>query len=231
MRTQVRRSCLVSGGRCPAGCSTLATLPNVSNEHGGARADAVRNRERILAAALDVLATEPAASMSTISARAGLTRATVYRHFPSRDLLWSALQDEALRRAGAVLTRTSSRPGSPRDAIRATVRDLLGEAQRFGILLGGAEADPRFGQRRAAALRPLRDLLLRARDGGELRSGTDPDWAFAALTALLTAAVRAGPVGRPPEETADLICGTFFDGLGHPNARFPTGDPTGDPTA
>ncbi|MER5484996.1 TetR/AcrR family transcriptional regulator [Streptomyces sp. NPDC002812] len=52
------------------------------------RADAVRNRERILAAARDVLVEfGPAAPLDEIARRAGVGNATLYRHFPDRPAL------------------------------------------------------------------------------------------------------------------------------------------------
>lgn len=52
------------------------------------RADAVRNRERILAAAREVLVEfGPAAPLDEIARRAGVGNATLYRHFPDRPTL------------------------------------------------------------------------------------------------------------------------------------------------
>ncbi|MFJ7271861.1 TetR/AcrR family transcriptional regulator [Streptomyces sp. NPDC099050] len=52
------------------------------------RADAVRNRERILTAARDVLVEfGPAAPLDEIARRAGVGNATLYRHFPDRPAL------------------------------------------------------------------------------------------------------------------------------------------------
>src|SRR2546421_2027863 len=60
-----------------------------------ARADARRNRERILAAAQEVFA-EKGASASTeeVASRAGVAIGTVYRHFPTKDDLLRAIMKE-----------------------------------------------------------------------------------------------------------------------------------------
>lgn len=70
------------------------------------RADAARNRERILAAAAEVFAARGLeATLDDIAAHAGLGVATVYRRFPNRDALVDALFEERLAEvaAGAAL--------------------------------------------------------------------------------------------------------------------------------
>ena len=49
------------------------------------RADAERNIASILEAAVEALASDPDASMAEIARRAGVVRATIYMHFPTRD--------------------------------------------------------------------------------------------------------------------------------------------------
>ncbi|MBK8463922.1 MAG: helix-turn-helix transcriptional regulator [Nigerium sp.] len=68
-------------------------------DRGGGRSDAQRNREAILRAAAEVLAEDPAASMDDVATRAGVGRATMYRHVTGRADLLHQLASWALASA------------------------------------------------------------------------------------------------------------------------------------
>jgi len=59
------------------------------------RRDAEANRDSLLDAALRALAEDPDAGLDAVARAAGLTRRTVYGHFPSREALVTALADRA----------------------------------------------------------------------------------------------------------------------------------------
>jgi AcrR family transcriptional regulator len=81
---------------------------------GTRRADAERNRERILAVARDAFATgEAAISMAEISRRAGVGMATLYRNFPGRrELLEALYTDEVEGVIAAAATVEGNSPGA-----------------------------------------------------------------------------------------------------------------------
>ena len=161
------------------------------------RADAVRNRAALLAAARAVFREQGlAAQMDDIAARAGLGVGTLYRHFPTRDAL---LEVMTLERYHRVLDEA-------RAALRAT--DAWEGLSTFLWRLAEGEAEDRAivdvlldAQRRLdvtpiyAELRELVDTLAaRAQAAGQMRadvSGMD------AVTAICTLAQgqRDGPSG------------------------------------
>lgn len=72
----------------------------------GARTDAQRSADAILNAARDVLARDPSAGLGVIAERAGVHRATVYRHFPTREALVDGLYAAYLEDLAAGIRKT-----------------------------------------------------------------------------------------------------------------------------
>jgi AcrR family transcriptional regulator len=142
-----------------------------------ARRDAVRNYQRILAAARDVLGESGAdASMEEIAARAGVGVGTVYRRFASK----AALIDELLRLA--------------LEDVLSAIGRALGRADGHGL----EDLLRAFGQSFADHAR-YASLFLQRR--------TDPataDWIRAAVDELTARAIAAGTV-NPDVTTGDVM--------------------------
>ncbi|MGK5532956.1 TetR/AcrR family transcriptional regulator [Streptomyces sp. URMC 129] len=137
------------------------------------RADAVRNRERILAAARDVLVEQGAdAPLDEIARRAGVGNATLYRHFPDRkSLLFHVLlyvNQRIIERARQALETEHD----PFEALRRMVLDSADE--RVGALcpMLGSDIDPEDPQlvaSRGRMQRVTQKLVDRAHASGQLR--------------------------------------------------------------
>lgn len=206
----------------------VATLTRMTRSADGdvqvagdtARADVLRNREAILDAAVDVLAADPSASLSEVAGRAGLGRATLYRHFPNRDALRLAIREEALARAEAALAGAGLDQVPPREGVRRAAEVLVPLGMRFRVLLAeGADTDPEFVAARDRALAPLITLVARAVGEEVVDPDVSPSWTGLVLTSLLVAAARAAAAGTiDTGEAADLVSRTLFDGLGAAHA-------------
>ncbi len=108
------------------------------------RADARRNREKIMASALELFASRGhEAQMEEIAARCGLGMGTLYRHFPSKQALLTAMVRERFR-GMADLARAAEQITDPGDSFRALLRSYLEAAEgdaSFQLALMGSGDD------------------------------------------------------------------------------------------
>src|SRR3982751_4157206 len=82
------------------------------------RVDAVRNRERVLAAAKAVFsAGGPDASLEAVARNAEVGIGTLYRHFPTREALFEAVYRREVQQLADLADRLMSE-ASPVDALR-----------------------------------------------------------------------------------------------------------------
>lgn len=183
---------------------------------GQQRRDLVRNRRAIIDSALDALAANPGASMAEIARDAGLSRPTLYRHFPTREALSEAIRDEALTRAAeALATYEAGADTDPFEGLSRVVTALLPLGVRFRVLLAeGADTDEGFLVRRARVLAPVALLLDRARQEGRLREDLPAGWAMVVLASLLVTAVRqVGAGALSVEEAPRAVVTTLLAGV------------------
>lgn len=141
------------------------------------RVDALRNRERIVAAARDLF-TEVGwqAPIDEVARRAGIGNATVYRHFPDRDALVLAVVRSVLKRTA---DRAESALAQTDDPFEALTRFVFAAAdERIGamcVMLDGAydpgDPDIRALEGRLNAL--VETMLARGRRAGVLRPDID----------------------------------------------------------
>ena len=85
------------------------------------RADAERSITAITNAALEALASDPDASMAAIARRAGVVRATIYMHFPTREALLDAVMEEATGRVAEAIRQAEPDRGEPREALERVI--------------------------------------------------------------------------------------------------------------
>jgi len=135
------------------------------------RADAVRNRQRVLSAARDAFAEEgPGVSLDDVARRAGVGAGTVHRHFPTKDALFAAViagRLHELTEAGSDLAGAAD-PGA---AFAGFFRRMAAEAAQ-NLALSAVLTDP--GEAILAAGRDLEAavavLLRRAQAAGAVRA-------------------------------------------------------------
>lgn len=177
------------------------------------RSDAERNRRTLLDAAASALSSDPDASLGEVARIAGLARATLYRHFSSRDMLLAALRDDALACASQVVADARVGEGAALDALHRVISGVVAFGARFRpLLMDGAGQDPAFLRRRTEAFMPVVAIVRRGQRDGEIRADASVEWIVTALTALLTAAVRMQPAPSQ-SQTVELVFGTLVAGI------------------
>jgi AcrR family transcriptional regulator len=161
------------------------------------RADAVRNRAKVLEAARAAFAEHGTeAQMEDVARRAGVGVGTVYRHFPTKQALAEALVEERFDRTIAFVRQLVDEGGDPWRAIErcfeycaATQEHDRAWAAVLALMAGGAMGPREHQMRELLALEDR--LIARARAAGVVRE----DLAAADMPALfcaLASVVQAG---------------------------------------
>lgn len=162
------------------------------------RADAARNRKRILDAARKLLGRRPIQDicMDELAHAAGVGKGTLYRRFTDRSSLCHALLDDAERTLqDRVIHGFSLPPGAP-------------ALEGLGALL---DALFDFVQDNAAL---LSEALAFHRDPHQRFDSPPYRWRHAEVTRLLERGVREGTLApMPAEAVAHLVLGTLDPGL------------------
>src|ERR1700689_47366 len=143
------------------------------------RADAQRNRERILEVAKQEFTRVGAnASLEDIAKKAGVGPGTLYRHFPTReDLLVAVYRTEMEKLAAAERTFADTLP--PVGALRAWLLlfvDAVQTKQIIAPVLNTLVGDPKkvFEASYAQIHEAIRALVKRAIKSGDIRKEMDP---------------------------------------------------------
>ncbi|MFF4160802.1 TetR/AcrR family transcriptional regulator [Streptomyces sp. NPDC001678] len=177
------------------------------------RADAQRNRDKILSAAVRVFAEEGLeAHLERIAKEAGVGSGTLYRNFPTREaLVEAAYRNELIRLCDAAPDLLSSL--APREALRAwTGRFIdyatakLGMADALRALVESG-ANP-YAQSHEMMMAALTSLLTAGVEAGTIRSDISAADMFAALTGIALTS------GKPEQrEQAERLLDLTLDGL------------------
>jgi AcrR family transcriptional regulator len=153
------------------------------------RADAIRNRERVLEAAKAVFsAGGPEASLEAVAKRAGVGIGTLYRHFPTREALFEAVYRREVQQLGELAEALKSE-ADPVDALRRWLRSNVEfVATKKGMSAALALAVQSTSELTAFSFDRLTKavgaLLDRAIAAGEIRADISPEDLLRALVGM-----------------------------------------------
>jgi AcrR family transcriptional regulator len=153
------------------------------------RADALRNRDRVLEAAKTVFSAGGAeASLEAVARQAGVGIGTLYRHFPTREDLFEAVYRREVEQLSELAEELKSEP-SPVEALRRWLRSTVqfvatkkGMMAALAIVMNANSELAAYSH--AHLTRSIGALLARAVEAGEVRADVTADDLLRALIGM-----------------------------------------------
>lgn len=179
------------------------------------RADARRNRERVLRTAQRLFAADGlGVSLDEIARRAGVGPGTVHRHFPTKEALYLAVATDQLRQLVAQ-AETLAATDDPAALFTLLSRMMANGAENVAVksALEAAEFDLRTAAPDVAAdlTRHVTDLLDRAHAAGAVRHDLTAGEVMALVAGAFTAIRHAG--ADTSREHSAHLAQIILDGL------------------
>jgi len=176
------------------------------------RADARRNREKVLAAARAVFAEQGVdAQMDDVARRADVGVGTVYRHFPTKDALLNALTDE-LFAVVAVYTRNQLTVDDPWEAFTRAMwfgAEKTAGDRAFSEIMGARPGAARTCPGKEDLLVTVGELMERCIAAGKMR----PDAVVDDVGMLMCGVGSASQMEHPVPDAWRRHMAIMLDGL------------------
>src|SRR5580692_8439005 len=153
------------------------------------RADALRNRERVLEAAKAVFSAGGAqASLEAVAREAGVGIGTLYRHFPTREALFEAVYRREVQQL-ADLGEQLKQQAKPVDALRQWMRSMVKfvatkKGMSAALALAADKNSELVSYSSDRLTRAVGELLDRAIATGEIRGDISPEDLLRALVGM-----------------------------------------------
>jgi AcrR family transcriptional regulator len=163
------------------------------------RADAQRSIDAIVGAARTLLGERPDASMEDIAAAAGITRQTVYAHFPSRDALIVAVFQSVRDEGVASLEAAGLDDLPPIAALHEFLTISWQLLERCAVLLAPMLArisDAKKGETHRGVDGMMERIVRRGQESGDFDRSLPVDWLVTATHSLGHAAAEQVIAGR-----------------------------------
>jgi TetR/AcrR family transcriptional regulator, mexCD-oprJ operon repressor len=169
------------------------------------RADAARNIDRILESAIHVFALNPGAGMNDVALHADVGRATLYRHFPSRDDLMAAIKAQARQEAISAVEACPLDDGPAIECIESIVRAVIELGDRYRFISNWRAEGDEYPEPRERISAALEAAVERGQRRGEITRSVPPHWAALAIRSLMLAALDELSAGKMNERDAERL--------------------------
>src|SRR4051794_30177112 len=146
------------------------------------RADAERSIVSITDAALEALANDPDVSMAEIARRAGVVRATIYMHFPTREALLDAVMENAVAQVADATRAAEPTRGEPEEALERVLRATWHKLSDFQALLAiniSRLSAKELHRRHQPVMKLFVPLIERGQDKSVFRNDLPVSWHLA----------------------------------------------------
>src|SRR6476619_6405450 len=166
------------------------------------RADAERSIASITNAALAALAEDPDVSMAEIARRAGVVRATIYMHFPTRESLLDAVMEHATALVADATRAAEPERGEPQEALERVLLATWRQLGQFHNILQiniSRLSAKELRRRHLPVTTQIVPLLKRGQTEGVFRGDVSPDWLIAVVRAIVHVASTELQAGRLSE--------------------------------
>jgi AcrR family transcriptional regulator len=170
------------------------------------RADAERNVRAIVDAALEALASDPDVSMAEIARRAGVVRATIYMHFPTREALLDAVMENAVAQVAEATRAAEPTQGEPEEALERVLRATWQKLSDFQTLLAintSRLSAKELHRRHQPVMTQFVPLIERGQAKSVFRSDVPVAWHLAMIRAIAHAASAEARSGRIPASAVE----------------------------
>lgn len=191
------------------------TDPNVRKSSRRRRSDADRSVTAILDAALEALASDSEASMAEIARRAGVVRATIYAHFPTREALLDAVMEHATSQVAEAIRGAEPMRGEPVEALERMVLATWRRLSQFHNLLtiNTARLSPQELYRRHLPMTSqFAPLIERGQKTGVFRKDFPVAWHMAVVRSLVHTASHELQAGRISEADVEATMLATIEG-------------------
>jgi len=175
-------------------------------------------REILLEAAVVIFSKNPGAPIIEVAEAAGVGRATLYRHFPSRDDLIRELTLESYHQMNQALEPVLAKNLTGGDLLLGILEAIIPMGARYYFLLleRSFENDPEFQAFYQQDTKDWIELFEHLKSEKVIASDVPMAWAISVMEALIYSAwesVREGYIAR--REAHKLVYRTLISGLGN----------------
>ena len=163
------------------------------------RADAERSISSIINAALEALASDPDVSMAEIARRAGVVRATIYMHFPTRESLLDAVMEHATGLVAQAIREAEPDRGEPTEALERVLLATWKQLSQFHSILGinmNRLSTAELRRRHLPMTTQIIPLIERGQTEGVFRNDVSADWLMAVVRSIVHTASTELQAGR-----------------------------------